>query len=142
MKFSNREQGLVVIKLHRVLTNFGKEFEKNWKMKNWKWSELNFSFFMKNKDFFLLFFWMVLRKIKLFWSILISFFSNFIGFLESSAVYGKKNHFSTNLLYHFLLFIAFLKTLFLKIGNIFYSCEKRKKIFSHIFITMSNFKRL
>ena len=34
MKFSNREQGLVVIKLHGVLTNIGKEFEK--KIEKWK----------------------------------------------------------------------------------------------------------
>ena len=34
IKLSNREQGLVVIKLHGVLANIGKEFEK--KIEKWK----------------------------------------------------------------------------------------------------------
>ena len=36
IKLSNREQGLVVIKLHRVLTNIGKEFEA---IEKWKFLE-------------------------------------------------------------------------------------------------------
>ena len=55
IKLSNREQGLVVIKLHRVLTNIGKEFEaiEKWKIlenQNQNLKDLRKKFWMIKND--------------------------------------------------------------------------------------------
>ena len=71
--------------------------------KNFFPKKIIFFFFMKNKDFFSLFFWTFLWKKDILADFDFIFFE-FHRFLESSTAYGQKLFW--NPLYHFLLFIA------------------------------------